>query len=72
MKLAILKRDVTLWNRAGEEVVVNKGATVQVEQFFLGSYMGYTIHAPGGMIESISGGFVNECLEFLDDETSKA
>ena len=72
MKLAILKRDITLWNRAGEEVVVNKGATVQVEQFFLGSYMGNTIHAPGGMIESISGGFVNECLEFLDDETSKA
>ena len=56
MKLAILKRDITLWNRAGEEVVVNKGTTVQVEQFFLGSYMGYTIHAPGGMIESISGG----------------
>ena len=43
--------------------VLPKGTTIQVEQFFLGSYMGYTIHAPGGMIESISGGFVNECLE---------
>ena len=72
MKLARLKRDITLWNRAGEEIIVNKGTTVQVEQFFLGSYMGYPIHAPGGRIESISGGFVNECLEFLADETSKA
>ena len=47
---------------SGRRVVVNKGTTVQVEQFFLGSYMEfYTIHARRYDRVNIRG-FVNECL----------
>ena len=69
MKLATLKKDTYFVDRYGEWVAVRAGAVIQVEGPLNGEYM---LHAPGGMIESISGGFVNECLEFLDDETSKA
>jgi len=69
MRLARLRRDLSMITPGLTITQVKAGTVVQVAEPRRGSVL---IYAPGGMIESISGGFVNEYLEFLADETSKA
>ena len=65
MKLARLKRDITLWNRADEEIVVNKGTTVQIVHWS----GGYRLLAPGGLYSFVYKHELDNVVEFLDDET---
>ena len=69
MKLARLKRDLYMITPGLTITQVKAGTVVQVAEPRQGSVL---IYAPGRLIESISGGFINEYLEFLGDETSNA
>ena len=69
MKLARLKRNLCMITPGLTITTVKAGTVVQVAEPRRGSVL---IYAPGRLIESVFEEQVNECLEFLDGETSNA
>ena len=69
MKLARLKRDLSMTTPGLTITQVKAGTVVQVAEPRRRSVL---IYAPGRLIESVFEEQVNEYLEFLGDETSNA
>ena len=69
MKLARLRRDLSMTTPGLTITQVKAGTVVQVAEPRRGSVL---IYAPGRLIESVFEEQVNEYLEFLGDETSNA
>ena len=69
MKLARLRRDLSMITPGLTITTVKAGTAVQVAEPRRGSVL---IYAPGRLIESVFEEQVNEYLEFLGDETSNA
>ena len=69
MKLARLKRNLSMITPGLTITQVKAGTVVQVAESRRGSVL---IYAPGRLIESVLEEQVNEYLEFLGDETSNA
>ena len=69
MKLARLRRDLSMITPGLTITQVKAGTVVQVAEPRRGSVL---IYAPGRLIESVFEEQVNEYLEFLGDETSNA
>ena len=69
MRLARLKRDLSMITPGLTITQVKAGTVVQVAEPRRGSVL---IYAPGRLIESVFEEQVNEYLEFLGDETSNA
>ena len=69
MRLARLKRDLSMTTPGLTITQVKAGTVVQVAEPRRRSVL---IYAPGRLMESVFEEQVNEYLEFLGDETSKA
>ena len=69
MKLARLKRDLSMTTPGLTITQVKAGTVVQVAEPRRRSVL---IYAPGRLMESVFEEQVNEYLEFLGDETSNA